>query len=348
MLTSGGLRAYIGKGVSGVTTNPHTYERAIIGCADYDEDMCQMALNDVPTLTIYERLVADDLGRAANTLYPIYHATEASDGYVSMAINPHKAYDTAGIVHEARHIFSLLNRPNILVSIPATNESFPAIEQLISDGINVNCTLIFSLTQYMRAAEAYIKGLERRLDTGDKIDTVASFASFYISNIDTVIDKRFEQTGALDLMGHIAINNAKMAYALFRGITDSERWRRLVDEGARQQRLVWTNTCTSNPDYINTWYVDNLIGPDTVNTMPLSTIKAFLDHGSVAERLSHDLGQAETAIGRLHEAKIDFDGITAQLLHDGIEMFNRSFDTTLVEIGESCHRFMNMQRRKAA
>lgn len=348
MINSGELQSYIDKGVRGVTANPTILEKAIVGSSDYDEDINRFAHEGLQPLQIYENMVFSDIGRAADMFYPVYLQTEGVDGYVSLEVSPHKAYDTVGTVEEVQHLFSSLNRPNIFIKVPATAEGVPAIEQLVSDGINVNVTLIFSLSRYREVAEAYLRGLERRLDAGLPIDTINSVASFFVSRVDTMVDKRLEQVGELSLIGHIAIGNARLAYAIFREIISSERWQRLADNGALAQRPLWASTGTKNPDFPTTLYVDQLIGPDTVNTMPISTLKAFFDHGSVAQRIDKNLDRAEANIARLAELGISLDDITQQLEHDGVEIFAKSFDNILVEIGQKCHCARENMGRRAA
>lgn len=339
MMTSGDLPAYIAQGVRGVTANPTILDKAISGSADYDDDIRRMAHEGKSAEEIYEGLVLADIGHAADLLLPVYQLTGGNDGYVSLEVNAHKAFDSAATIAEVRHLFTALNRPNVMIKVPATPEGMLAIEQLTSEGININATLIFSITQYQAVAEAYLSGLERFQRAGGDMRRVNSVASFFVSRIDTEVDKRLEVLGEVTLQGRIAIANAKLAYARFRAILASERWRHLELEGAHIQRVLWASTGTKNPRYPDTMYVDHLIGGDTVNTMPLATLQAFLDHGSVTPRLAAGLDEAQFDLARLSELGIDLYSVTESLLDDGVDIFARSYDHLIAHIDEKCDRF---------
>ncbi|HEY3376807.1 MAG TPA: transaldolase [Armatimonadota bacterium] len=348
MLNSGELQSLIGQGVRGVTANPTILDKAISGSDDYDADIRQMAQSGTTLENMYVGLVLADIARAADMFRPLFQATGGADGYVSLEVNPHLAHDTSGTIAEVRRLFSTLNRPNIFIKVPATPEGIPAIEQLISEGININVTLMFSLAQYDAVAEAYLNGLERLLAANGDLRTVASVASFFVSRIDTAVDKQLSAIGKTELLGRIAVANAKMAYARFRVVFSSPRWQRLAEQGAQLQRPLWASTGTKNPRYSDTLYVDQLIGPYTVNTMPLETIRAFQDHGSVVVRVDQHVDQAEFQLSRLAQLGIDLDQITRQLTEDGVALFSQSYDHLMENLAEKSRRFGGEQQRHAA
>ena len=334
MLTSGELAGLIDQGARGVTDNPTILDKAITGSADYDDDIRRMARLGKSPEAIYEVLAIDDVGRAADLLRPVYNLLDATDGFVSLEVNPHKDYDTAASIAEVRRFAAILNRPNVLFKVPATDQGIPAIEQLISEGINENITLMFSLAQYQAVAEAYLNGLERLQRAGGDITRVASVASFFVSRVDTAVDHKLQTIGAMDLQGHIAIANAKMAYVRFRAIMGTQRWQALARAGARPQRPLWASTGTKNPRYPDSHYADNLIGPSTVNTMPLATLQAFLDHGVIAPRVEMGWDEAQYQLARLADLGIELDIITEQLTEDGVNIFAESYDHLLGKITE--------------
>ena len=276
---AGDLQALINQGVRGVTSNPAIFEQAIAGSDDYDEDIQRLAGENRTVNDIYEALAIEDIRQAADLLRPLYDRTAGRDGYVSLEVSPALAHDTAGTVADAKRLFAATDRANLMIKIPATPAGIPAIESVIAAGINVNVTLIFSLAQYEAAAWAYINGLEKLQKTGRSLGQTASVASFFISRVDTAVDAALEKIGRSDLQGTTAIDNARLAYARFREIFAGEHWDRLAGAGARVQRPLWASTGTKNPAYADTLYVDSLIGPDTVNTLPPATLKAFIDHG---------------------------------------------------------------------
>jgi transaldolase len=281
---------------------------------------------------IYEDLVLDDVGAAADLLRPVYDRTGGLDGYVSLEANPHLAHDASETVAEIQRLQRALSRPNVMFKVPATPEGMPAIEPLIASGINVNVTLIFSLAQYQAVAEAYLSGLEKRLATGQDVSRIASVASFFVSRVDGVADQALERAGETALQGRTAVANAQVAYARFLEILGRERWKRLAARGARVQRVLWGSTSTKNPRYPDTMYVDRLIGRDTVNTVPPATLDLFLDHGTVAPTLMVGLHEAEHQLQRLAELGIDLDAITRKLLDDGVTAFVNDFDRLLASI----------------
>jgi transaldolase len=335
-VTGGELRHWIDEGVRGVTSNPTILEKAISGSSDYDEQLAGLAREGKSSDEIYEALALADIGGAADLFMPVYDRD--GDGFVSLEVPPALAYDTEGTIASARHLFSALNRPNVFIKVPATREGFPAIELLIGEGVNVNVTLIFSLAQYEASAEAYLAGLERRLSEGKDISRVASVASFFVSRVDSAVDKALENAGNEELQGTIAIANARIAYKRFKEIFRGPRWERLAGRGAKVQRPLWASTSTKNPAYRDTLYVEELIGPNTVNTVPPATLEAFLDHGRAMPTVEKGLDEARARIGRLADLGISLDGITEQLTVDGVDLFAKSFDTLMASIAEKRRR----------
>src|SRR5210317_899718 len=282
LMASGKLQELVDQGLRGVTSNPSIFEKAIAGSDDYDEDLNRLVRDGRSVAEIYENLAMSDIRRAADVLRLVYEKSGGADGYVSLEVNPALAHDTGATIAEARRLFASLERPNVLIKVPATPAGIPAIETLIAEGVNVNVTLIFSLEQYEAVATAYIARLEKLALAGGDVGRVASVASFFISRVDTAVDKALEEIGNTEIQGKIAIDNAKIAYSRFREIFSSERWKKLATESARVQRPLWASTSSNNPACPDTIYVDNLIGPDTVNTLPPATLDDFLDHGKVA------------------------------------------------------------------
>ncbi len=332
LLDSGGLQALVESGVVGVTSNPSIFEKAIAGSAEYDPALGALIAAQRSTMEMYEALVMEDIGRAADVLRPVYERTEGLDGYVSLEVDPTLADETEGTIAEARRLFAELGRPNVMIKVPATPAGFPAIETLIGEGINVNATLMFSLDHYEAVACAYLAGLETCSAAGGDLSKVASVASFFVSRVDTAVDRQLEKLGVHDLQGQIAIANAKLTYARFKEIFSGERWERLAAQGARVQRPLWASTGTKNPDYSDTLYVDTLIGPHTVNTVPPATLDAFVEHGRVSASLEQDLDQAQEQLSRLAQLGIDLDAITEELQVAGVEAFATAFRGLLSSI----------------
>ena len=334
LIESGELQAWIDKGLRGVTSNPSIFEKAITGSSDYDHDLEKWGTQAKSAYEIYETLVLEDIARAADVLRQVYDRTDGLDGYVSLEANPKLAHDTDATVAEVRRFASVLNRPNVMFKIPATPPGIPAIQTLIADGININITLIFSLAHYEAVAEAYISGLEKLVADGRDIHKVASVASVFVSRLDTAADRVLGERGDTALQGKIATANAKIIYARFRQILAGERWQRLAAEGARVQRVLWGSTSTKNPQYPDTLYVDGLIGPDTVNTVPPATLKLFLDHGTVASTVEVGLDEAREQLSRLAELGIDLDAITQKLQDDGVAAFTKAFESLIDSISD--------------
>ena len=331
-------------GVGGVTSNPAIFEKAIGQTEDYDRAIAEMARAGRSAEEVYEALTVQDIQDATDLLRPLYDRTEGGDGFVSLEVNPHLARDTAGTVAEARRLWAAVERPNLLIKVPATVEGLPAIEQLISEGINVNITLLFGLPRYAEVAEAYVSGIEQRVARGDDVRRIASVASFFLSRIDVLVDavlaQKRQEGGrqaeiAAQLTGQVAIASAKVAYQMYLEIFGGTRWRILADHGARVQRLLWASTSTKNPEYSDVKYVEPLIGPETVNTLPLETLEAYRDHGDPELRIEDDLDRARQVPALLPEVGIDLDRVTAQLVDEGIEKFNEPYDKLMAKLEEA-------------
>lgn len=334
LLDSGELQALLNDGVTGVTSNPSIFEKAIAGSADYDDAIKVLAGSTQTDEQIYESLALEDIRRTADLLRPIYEASNGVDGYISLEVSPTLAHDTTGTIADARRLFTALNRPNVMIKVPATPAGIPAIKTLIGEGINVNVTLIFSLAHYEAVAEAYLAGLETFYDGAGARTAPASVASFFISRVDTAVDAALEKLGNTTLQGQIGIANAKAAYGRFQQIFSSQRWQTLADKGARVQRPLWASTGVKNPIYPDTLYIDLLIGADTVNTVPPATLTAFRAHGTVAAPLGENLGEALDQLARLAALNIDLNAITQKLQDDGVAAFAKSFETLIASVAD--------------
>lgn len=329
LLDSGELEALLAEGVTGVTSNPSIFEKAIAGSMDYDEAIAALAPEVLSDEEIYETLAMEDVRRAADLLRPVYEASGGRDGYVSLEVKPALAHDAKGTVEEARRLFALLDRPNVMIKVPATPAGLGALEELTAAGINVNVTLIFSLATYERVAEAFLRGVERLRGSVGNPGAVASVASFFVSRLDSAVDELLARSPSAGLEGTIAIANAKMAYDHFRTVHSGERWRSLEAAGTRPQRLLWASTGTKNSAYSDTLYMDALIGSGTVNTVPPATLDLFRDHGTVAATLEQDLPEARRRLASLAELGIDLDAVTESLQTEGLDAFSRAFDSLL-------------------
>jgi transaldolase len=347
LITSGELKRLIDTGVRGITSNPAIFEKAIAGSNDYDEDIKSLIKTDKSVDEIYETLAFEDIGRAADILRDVYDNSGGIDGYVSLEVNPHLADETDNTIQEAIRLFETLNRPNVMIKVPATAAGLPAITQLIGAGVNINVTLIFGLENYRAVADAYISGLEKlaksgpTVTAGHPVNQVASVASFFVSRVDSAIDKELEKMNQTELLGKSAIANSKLAYAEFKQIFSGPRWQLLKDKGARMQRVLWASTSAKNPNYVDTLYVDELIGPDTVNTIPPATLDSFMDHGQVAETLTKDWEEAREQIAELTELGIDLQAVTQQLQDDGVVAFAKPFDALMQSIAEKRKRLLD-------
>jgi transaldolase/glucose-6-phosphate isomerase len=347
LLSTGELARLVEQdGLRGVTSNPTIFAQAISRSHDYDEETAREAREGKEASAVYEALVTKDVRLGCDILRPAYESSGARDGFVSLEVNPHLAHDTEGTIIEAMRLFARVGRPNLMIKVPATPEGVPAIERLIAAGLNVNVTLMFSLGHYERVADAYMRGLKRRVRAGQPVGRVASVASLFVSRVDTKVDKLLEakinaapdedERGRLrPLIGRVAIANAKVMYWTFKHLFDADgRWPKLAQNGGRVQRLLWASTSTKNPTYPDTYYVEALIGPDTVDTMPPQTIDAFRDHGRVAPTLEEGLDDALETLDRLTSAGIDLRRVTEELQDEGVASFAKSFDELMAALAE--------------
>jgi transaldolase len=348
-LTSGKLAWLIKEdGLAGVTSNPAIFKEAMADAPDYDDAIRALVQAHKSVEEIYQALVVADIQKAADLFQALYHQAEGGDGFVSLEVSPHLAHDTQGTIEEGRRLWQAVNRPNVFIKVPATRAGLPAIRQLISEGINVNVTLLFSLPRYLEVAEAYIAGLRDRVAAGQPVTRVASVASFFLSRIDTLVDARLEkvitQGGpqallAESLLGQVAIASAKVAYQLSQEIFEEEQFHLLEQQGARKQRLLWASTSSKNLHYSDLKYVEALIGPETINTMPLKTLEAYRDHGRPALRLEDDLQEAYQTLSTLAELQLNLDEITQQLETEGIQKFIESYNALLEALAKKFEHY---------
>ncbi|MCK5771977.1 transaldolase [Algiphilus sp.] len=321
----------------GMTSNPAIFEKAIAGSHDYDAELRELAARGADRDRAYETLVLRDIGDAADMLRPVFDASGGVDGRVSIEVSPHLARDTAGTLAEARSLWERLARPNIMIKVPGTTEGLPAIAALVREGISVNVTLLFSVARYEQVLEAFITGLEQRRADGAEIGSVHSVASFFLSRIDALVDPRLDRYGtepARALRGEAAIACARLAYAHYCRQTRGARWQALAAAGAHPQRLLWASTSAKDPSYSDVKYVEPLIGPDTVTTLPPETVTAFRDHGRATRTLTDDPSSAHAVIAELAELDIDLDAVADQLEAEGINKFVQPFDALLAAIDE--------------
>jgi transaldolase len=345
ILVSGELARFIEEdGLKGLTTNPAIYEKAIGGTPDYDGELAGLVTRgDLDAKAIYETLAIHDIQSAADLLKPVYQRTSRHDGYVSLEVSPTAARDERATLAEARRLWRSVGRENVMIKVPGTPEGIPAIRRLLSEGVNVNVTLLFSRAAYRAVAEAYLAALEERLGRGEELPHVASVASFFVSRIDGMVDHRLDELAAkapsgqgreraLALRGRIAIANAKLAYQDWKALVATKRWARLRGSGAMPQRLLWASTSTKDPHYRDIMYVEELIGPETVDTVPPATFDAFRDHGRVAPTLEADVEGATKAMAELAALGISIDEVTDKLLEDGVRLFAEPFAKLLATI----------------
>lgn len=336
MITSGQLARGVAAGVHGVTSNPATFAKAI-ATGDYEREIERAAAAGKSAEEIWDELATADIRDACDILRPVYDETQGADGFVSLEVSPHLAHDTSGSIAEGRRLAALVKRPNLFIKIPGTNAGVPAIEELLFGGINVNITLLFSVPRYEAVAEAYLRALERRTAAGKPIDSLHSVASFFLSRIDVLVDGLLHHRIPVSsrsaagpdpekLLGKAAIANAKVAYRKFRALIASDRWKRLAANGAQVQRLLWASTGRKNPAYPELMYVEPVIGPMTISTMPEKTIDAFIKNGVVETTIERDLDEAERVMTALPRLGIDLGFAAAQLENEGIQKFNDSFD----------------------
>jgi len=327
-------------GICGITSNPTILAKAILETDDYREPIARLATRYPDNVALYEALLREDIQLAADTLRPVYESSGGTDGLVSLEISPELAHDTTASIREALRLWQVMDRPNIMIKIPATDAGLPVICELIALGINVNATLIFSPARYVQVAEAWQQGLTTRLDSGQPIDHIASVASFFVSRIETLADRLLAERAGTDpdagqLQGKVAVAAAKLAYREFQRLCDSREWQTLLQAGARVQRPLWASTSTKNPDYSDVKYVEALIGPDTVTTLPLATIEAYRDHGRPAPRLTADMAAAEAIMTTLPKVGIDFAALARQLETEGVAKFIASYRQLLAALEQA-------------
>ena len=337
LLTSGELKRLIDKGITGVTSNPSIFQKSICETTDYDAAINALTKSQpgIDVSTLYEKLAVEDIRMAADVLHPVYDSSNGEDGYVSLEVSPHLAAQTDITINEAKRLWKLVSRPNIMIKVPATPQGIPAIESLTSQGINVNATLIFSFAQYESVARAYIRGLE----SNPGPQKVSSVASFFISRIDTAIDKALEKVAtpeALNLRGKAAIASAKIAHRILNEIFYGKTFEKQKARGAKIQKLVWGSTGTKNPKYSDVIYVEEIIGPDTINTIPMATLNAFLDHGRPRSSLTEDIVGAENLLSKLIGFNINLTAVTDQLLKEGVGAFAQSYDQMIDSLRGRC------------
>ena len=339
-LAAGGLQKLVdADGLTGVTSNPAIFEKAMGHGDAYDDKIAAFDREHPGAATIdrYEAQAIEDIKAAADTLRPVYDRLDGADGYVSLEVSPYLADDTDSTIAEAQKLWGLVDRPNLMIKIPGTLAGGPAIAATIAAGINVNVTLLFAQSAYQRVSEAYVTGLEERVRQGQPINHISSVASFFVSRIDAVMDKKIDELGtdeAKALRGKVAIANAKLAYAWYQAFIASDRWQALAAKGARPQRLLWASTGVKDPAYPETLYVDTLIGPDTVNTMPPKTMDAFRDKGTVAQTLTQDVEGARRVLADAKRLGLKLDEVTDRLVEEGVASFAKSFDDLLGAIAK--------------
>lgn len=342
IINSGELKQLIeNRGIRGITSNPSIFEKAIAGNKIYDEAIEAGIKADKSVQEIYEDLVFDDIRKACDIFMPVYEATDGLDGYVSLEVPPNIAKDTESTITEVRRYYQAIDRPNLMIKIPGTPEGLPAVEQAISEGMSINVTLLFSVESYVNTAWAYIRGLEARSAKGEDISKISSVASFFLSRIDSKVDERIDnklktageeaKEKLKSIKGKVAIANAKIAYQKYKEIFGSDRWQALADKGANVQRLLWASTSTKNPEYSDVMYVDELVGKDTVNTIPPQTIEACADHCDPADRVETNLDEAYRVMETLKDpdVNIDLDRVMDELLEEGIDKFIKPFESLM-------------------
>jgi transaldolase len=344
VLDNGELQRLIDQdGLSGLTSNPSIFEKAIVESNDYDNAIHSLALEGKSIEEIYQALTVEDIQRAADLFRPVFDRLEGGDGFVSLEVSPQLAHDTAGTITEARQLWAVVNRPNLFIKVPATREGLPAIEQLIGEGINVNITLLFGLPRYREVAEAYLVGLETLAAHGKPLRQVSSVASFFLSRIDVLIDPLLEKIqlgksaavrNIAGLQGQVAIASAKVAYQIYQEIFGGERYHKLAQMGARTQRLLWASTGTKNPKYSDVKYVETLIGPETINTIPPETLNAYRDHGKPSSQLEKGTQEAYHVLEGLHYAGIDLGALTQELEDEGVTKFSKAFEQLMAALHE--------------
>jgi transaldolase/transaldolase/glucose-6-phosphate isomerase len=333
LMNSGKLQKLIDEdGLSGITSNPSIFEKAIKGSSDYDEDIKKLSQQDKSNEEIFFGFATEDIRRAADILKPVFDEAKGTDGFVSIEVSPLLANDTEGTVKQARELWKTVDRKNVMIKIPGTKEGLAAIRQCISEGININITLLFGIPRYLEVTDAYLSGIEDRLKNNQSIDHIESVASFFLSRIDVMLDPVLKQKKLDDLVGEVAIASAKVAYEKYKDVFFGERFKKLEKLGAKKQKVLWASTSTKDPSFSDVKYVEALIGPNTINTLPLETIDDFRDHGKVQDHLENNLMHSKMVLQKLKENDIDIDEVTQKLEEEGIQKFNKSYETLLKAI----------------
>jgi transaldolase len=316
----------------GITSNPSIFEKAVTSSADYDQDISKLAAAQKSNEEIFFGFATNDIKRAADILKPVYEAAHGTDGFVSLEVSPHLANNTDGTIAQAQELWKTVDRKNVMIKIPGTKEGLPAIRKSISEGININITLLFGLDRYKEVTEAYISGLEDRLKNNLPIDHIASVASFFLSRIDVMVDPILKEKKLDTLIGEVAIASAKKAYEIYKEVFFSDRFRNLEKKGAKKQKVLWASTSSKDPSFSDVKYVEALIGPDTINTLPLETIEAFKDHGKAEDHLENNLLKATQELQQLEDNGINIGDIAQKLEEEGVQKFNKAYDSLLKAI----------------
>lgn len=339
IMDSGKLQSLIDDDtLRGLTSNPSIFEKAISGSPNYDEDIVKISMKEDDNAAIFFDLAIADIQRAADIFKPVFEQTDGKDGFVSLEVSPLLARNTVGTIKQVRDLWRKVERKNVMIKIPGTQEGLAAIRECLSEGININVTLLFGLPRYRQITEAFMDGLEDRLKEGKPINNVASVASFFLSRIDVLVDPLLKNKDADELVGEVAIASAKKAYQIYLEMIASDRFKRLEALGAQRQRVLWASTSAKDPSFSDVKYVENLIGRETINTLPMETIDAFRDHGKVNETLTMGIGHAKKVMQKLNDIGIDIDEITQKLEDEGIEKFNKAYDKLLKSIDNQKYR----------
>lgn len=335
IMNSGKLKNLIDNDdLRGLTSNPSIFEKAISGSADYDKDISTNSKEESDNSAIFFNMAIADIQQAADIFKPVYDKTGGKDGFVSLEVSPYLARDTDGTIAQARELWKRVDRKNVMIKIPGTKEGLPAIRECLREGININVTILFGLPRYREITEAFMGGLEDRFREGNPIEEVASVASFFLSRIDVMVDPLLKEKGADNLVGEVAIASAKKAYQIYLEMISSERFKELEKNGAQKQRVLWASTSSKDPSFSDVKYVENLIGKDTINTLPMETLDAFRDYGKVAETIIQDVETSNAVMNQLKDKGIDIDTITQKLEDEGIEKFNVAYEKLIKSIDE--------------
>lgn len=335
IMNSGKLKKLIDEDdLRGLTSNPSIFEKAITGSSDYDKDIAENSKKEKDNAAVFFDLAIADIQQAADIFKPVFEKANGRDGFVSLEVSPLLARNTEGTIKQARDLWKRVDRENVMIKIPGTKEGLPAIRKCLSEGININVTLLFGIPRYREITDAFMSGLEDRIAQGNSIENISSVASFFLSRIDALVDPMIKEKGAKNLRGKIAIASAKMAYQIYLEMISSDRFKKLEEKGAQKQRVLWASTSTKDPSYSDVLYVETLIGKDTINTLPIETIDAFRDHGKVSDSLITGIDEAKNPLKELKEVGINIDEITQKLEDEGIEKFNNAYEKLLKSIDD--------------